>query len=167
VAYLLFHLGGAVRAQGDVDAARACFEESLMIAREMGDRWTTAESATSLGLLAAASGDGEAARRLCREGLTILQQIGAKLPIAECLAGLAAALAAQGPLALAERLIAAAQTGRESIGAPLSPAAHADQERLLAVLRPALGEAAFAATWAEGQAMSLDEAVAVALEGLS
>jgi hypothetical protein len=37
-------------------------------------------------------------------------------------------------------------------------------ERCMATARAALGEAAFAAAWAEGRAMPLDEAVAYALE---
>jgi hypothetical protein len=41
----------------------------------------------------------------------------------------------------------------------------AEYERTVAEGRTALGEAAFAAAWTEGRAMSLEEAIACALEG--
>ena len=40
-----------------------------------------------------------------------------------------------------------------------------DHDQRAAALRAALGEAAFAAAWAEGRTMSLEEAASFALEG--
>jgi hypothetical protein len=45
------------------------------------------------------------------------------------------------------------------------PSHRIDRERWIDVARAGLGEAAFAAAWAEGRALSLEEAVAFALEG--
>jgi predicted neutral ceramidase superfamily lipid hydrolase len=44
------------------------------------------------------------------------------------------------------------------------PVDRADYTRIVASVRAALDEGAFAAAWAEGQAMSLEDAVAYALE---
>ena len=49
----------------------------------------------------------------------------------------------------------------------LSLPEQADQERVLSEVRAQLGEAAFAAAWEEGQAMTLEQAVEYALEGLA
>jgi hypothetical protein len=44
------------------------------------------------------------------------------------------------------------------------PVARHDYDRDVAVARAQLGETAFAAAWAEGRAMTLEQAVAYALE---
>jgi hypothetical protein len=46
----------------------------------------------------------------------------------------------------------------------MSPSQRAEYERQIAAARSRLGDSAFAAAWAEGQAMSLEEAVAYAVE---
>lgn len=58
----------------------------------------------------------------------------------------------------------AAEALRQSIGAREAPASRATRERLIAQAREQLGEAAFAAKWAEGRAMTMEQAVAYALE---
>ena len=46
----------------------------------------------------------------------------------------------------------------------MPPAERAEYEQVLAGLRAALGEPAFAAAWAEGEAMPLEQALAQALD---
>ena len=46
----------------------------------------------------------------------------------------------------------------------LAPADRADHDRDLATVRAALGEAVFAAAWAEGQALTLEQVIAEALD---
>ena len=53
---------------------------------------------------------------------------------------------------------------RAAIGAPLPPRDRTLHERDIAAVRARLGEAAFAAAWAEGRAMPPEQAVAFALE---
>ena len=52
---------------------------------------------------------------------------------------------------------------REEIGAPQSPNARETFDRLLANAQQALGEERFVAALAEGRAMTLEQAIAVAL----
>jgi hypothetical protein len=63
----------------------------------------------------------------------------------------------------AARLCGAAAALREAIGAPLSAAERTDFDRTVAAVRAALGEEAFAAVWACGQALPLEQAIAEAL----
>jgi hypothetical protein len=49
---------------------------------------------------------------------------------------------------------------RDELGYQVWPTTRADYERIIATARAALGEEAFAATWAEGRAMSLEQAIA-------
>jgi hypothetical protein len=62
------------------------------------------------------------------------------------------------------RLLGAGEAFCETLGARPPVAVAAAYERTLAAGRAALGGAAFAAAWAEGRAMSLDEGIEYALE---
>ncbi|HLY32201.1 MAG TPA: hypothetical protein VKQ36_14315, partial [Ktedonobacterales bacterium] len=53
---------------------------------------------------------------------------------------------------------------RESIGAPLSPGERQTADSELALLRIALTEEGFAEAWAEGRAMTLEQAVEYAMQ---
>jgi hypothetical protein len=53
---------------------------------------------------------------------------------------------------------------RETIGSPLAPFDQAGYEHDVARARSALEEMAWEAAWTEGQAMTLEQAVAYALE---
>jgi hypothetical protein len=64
----------------------------------------------------------------------------------------------------AARLFSAANRLRESIGIRPDIAPIYLKGRDLAAPRVALGDEAFAAAWAEGEAMPLDEAIAYALK---
>jgi hypothetical protein len=65
--------------------------------------------------------------------------------------------------ARAARLYGAAAPALTGTATPLHPAGRVDRERTLGAVRARLGEAAFTAARAEGQAMPLDQAVAYAL----
>ena len=59
--------------------------------------------------------------------------------------------------------MAAATALREAIGASLVHADRISQERIVGSARATLGETRFAAMWAIGRAMTIDEALADAL----
>jgi hypothetical protein len=64
----------------------------------------------------------------------------------------------------AAQLAGAAEALRETIGYELEPTDRAFRDRYLTEVRAALGETALEATMAEGRAMTLEEAVRLALE---
>jgi hypothetical protein len=70
---------------------------------------------------------------------------------------------AQGEYARGVRLIAVQPAITGFIGTTNTPDVRIEGEAALARARAALGEEAFAAAWAEGQALTLEEAVAYAL----
>jgi hypothetical protein len=73
------------------------------------------------------------------------------------LEGLAGVVAAQGASAWAVRLWGAADALREAMGTHISPVYRADYERSVAAVRTQLGVKAFAAGWAEGRMMTLEQ----------
>jgi hypothetical protein len=122
-----------------------------------------AASLRSLGAVARIRGEYERAAALLGESLALSRDIGAKDLLAEGLSVLAWVEAARGQAARGARLGGAARAVREALGVALPPYQQADQERAVQDMRAALGETAFAAAWAEGRALPLEEAVALAL----
>jgi non-specific serine/threonine protein kinase len=150
------------RDSGDRTEARRRYEEALAIRRETGDRRGVASVLHNLGVLAAQEGDAPRAAAHFRESLALFRAFGDGDSLAWCLFGLAGTAAALGQPARAARILGAVSPyltpGATTLHLP-DPAA---RDRTLAAPRAALGEAAFAAAWAEGRALSLEQAAALA-----
>ena len=67
--------------------------------------------------------------------------------------------AAVGRSTEAVRLLAAGEALRERLGVPIQPTDRDERDRSLGAARDAVGEAAFRAGWAEGQSLSLEDAI--------
>jgi predicted ATPase/class 3 adenylate cyclase len=72
----LFWIGVFAYQQGNYEAAKAVQEESLAIAREIGDKQSTGNALNGLGNVAFEQGDYEGARALFEESLAIAREIG-------------------------------------------------------------------------------------------
>jgi predicted ATPase/DNA-binding SARP family transcriptional activator len=176
----LWRLAQIARLAGDLGAARACVEESLKVARELGSREPIAHALDELRLVALKQGDWKTALSLPRESLTLWQTLGNSWGLAEAMEGVAhlsiaqgEALAEQGPKDRSQlreaasrtaRLLGAAERLRETIRQGLQPHECDDRARSVRAARAVLGDAAFAAAWAEGRALSAEQAVAEALK---
>ena len=160
VAWSLRALADAVRGQGDLGLARTLLEEGLALSRGKEHAWGIARTLVSLGSVACEAGEYARASRLYEESLELGgQRMGLSHPILLCLEGLARVAAAQGRMERAARLCGAAAALREDKGWPLPPAKRGEIDRTVAAAREALGEEAFAAAWAKGHALHLDEAI--------
>jgi predicted ATPase/class 3 adenylate cyclase len=161
IAWGLLNLGCVALWEGDRAAARAYFAESLPM---MHDKVGLAELLEPLGLLALTEGDYGAARASLCQSLALHRDIGRKAGYAPLVAGLAEIAWQVGDAGRAARLLGAAAHLPTTAGTPLPPDLQSDPERTAASARAALGEEAFAAAWAEGHAMTLEEAIGYALE---
>jgi len=94
--------------------------------------------------------------------LSLYQELDSKPEIPYPLEALALAAADQGHFQRAARLWGAASGVRDSIHAGLPPSYEADYAPYWQKVRVALGQEAFAAAWAEGQSMTLDQTLALA-----
>jgi hypothetical protein len=117
--------------------------------------------------MAGNQGDEDAAGRYSRESVAAFRQVGERYGMARALEGVARAAGARGEGQRAAQLYAAAAALREALGAPIAPADRADYERRVAAIRACLGEERFTAVWAVGRAMTLEQAVACALQDSS
>lgn len=159
------NLGQFAHGLGKWSIARSHYETSLALWREHGFRRGIADVLSCLGDLALDEGDLAGARSLLLESLELSRAPGAPVGIINALEGLAGLAAAQNDAARCLRLAGAAGALREVIEAPCPPDRQARLTRRLAPARENLSHAVFAAAWAEGQAMTLEQAIAHALEG--
>ncbi|GAA3107797.1 LuxR C-terminal-related transcriptional regulator [Nonomuraea salmonea] len=156
----LAHIGLAqvARRSGDLAAARRHYDAGLRLLRHIDARQHIVSCLAGLGRVALDEGDLTEARARLTEALTLSRDAGLRAGIARRLEAWAVLVAAEGDHRRAVLLAAAAVTlgGRQ-------PDARTED-----VLRPArdrLGEAVVGVLWAEGAAMTAEQAVACALDG--
>jgi hypothetical protein len=86
--------------------------------------------------------------------------------VLQALEGVAGVAGAQGQPARAARLFGATDALRAALGLPVRPADRRHYDRDVSAVRAALGAETFAAAWAAGRALSLEQAIAEATECL-
>ena len=165
-ARLLSFLAMAAMNEGDYERAAALAEENLTLNRELGDMQGTNEALIVLGMIGSIRGDYERAATAFEEALHLLRRLGDTESIIHCLLGLAWLAAPRGEPVRAARLWGATEALQEATGSVAdSPFIRSqyDYESLPAAARSRLDEAAWEAAWAEGRAMSPEQAAEYAL----
>jgi len=165
LAILLVIRGNRAFYQSDLVAARAWYEESLAKMRAVGYTRDTAVVLGRLGRTLSLLGEGERAVTVLAESLHLSWATRDRAGLRLCLESLASAAGGSDPQR-AVRLFAAAAALRQAGGRAFLPAARARYQADLDALRKTLGEAAYAAAWAAGQALALEAAVAEARAAL-
>jgi tetratricopeptide (TPR) repeat protein len=167
IAWSLCNLGSAAMKVGKYEAARAHLEESLTIGRELGSHRDIVFSLGALGHLAREAGDYPGCAAYYRESLRLRQSRDDRWAIAQALEDFAGLAERQRQWERAVRLLGAAQGVAQILGQslPVAVARPEEYQRTVDGARAALGEAAFAAAWAAGQEMTLEEAIRYALDG--
>jgi predicted ATPase/DNA-binding NarL/FixJ family response regulator len=159
-------LGWIAGQQGDYAAARAHVAEALVLRRTKADKWSIAQSLSLLGEVLQQQGELDQASNLYCECLVLAHEVGDKVGMALVFYNLGTLAQLQKQHERAARLFAVAAvlrkvTGGASYHTLTTPA---DQERAIASVRSILGEEAFAIRWAEGQVLTLEQAIEYALE---
>lgn len=165
VARALNNLGFTALMEDKRSEATALFEESLALFRTLGFPQGIAHPLNNLGLIASIQGEHERSAALFRESLEVLVEAEDKPLIAECLEGLAVAAAKRGHVRRAVRLWSTAEALRSRHSALVSQgflAAHLENSRTSA--RAEVDQAQWDAAWAEGWAMTIEQAIAYALQ---
>jgi hypothetical protein len=142
-------------------------QKAVALYQEIGDLVMVAWALRNLGRVVHLLGEHGQARVLLVESLALLHERGNPYQIGCCLDALAGVVAAQGQPEQAARLFGVGQALRADLQWPWPLGARIDYERDLSVVRAQLDEATFAAAWAEGRAMSLEQAIANALNTTS
>jgi predicted ATPase/class 3 adenylate cyclase/DNA-binding CsgD family transcriptional regulator len=153
--------GWAALACADLPAARRWADEG--VASSAGVSLTTA--LWTRAVVAIAEDEPEQAERDAHDALVIATGINAYLLIPDLLECLAVLAGEASSHLEATRLIGAASSIRERMGSVRLKVWDAGYEASVAALRDAMGENDFESAWAEGAALSTEEAVAYAQRG--
>jgi tetratricopeptide (TPR) repeat protein len=160
LATILGNLGNMALDEHDYAAARAYLEEAVETHRRLAHQSDLANNLMDLGFIALSEARLDEAESFLRESLAIssAERLGDLLPWA--VEAVAAVALARGSPSEAVRLLAATSSTREELamGADFYPVAEETRERTLDAARAELSEAEFAAAWAEGEALSLEDA---------
>jgi DNA-binding CsgD family transcriptional regulator len=157
-AIALNRLGHEAYELGDWARAEPVLKEALERWRRLGNPWGIGVVLGKLADVAQARGEDARAAALYHESLDRWLGRGNQLGTVEILTGLAR-LVAKGSPEGATRIFAAAEATQARVGLTLAPALRAKNERALAATRAAIGEEVFAAAWAAGQDLPLEQAI--------
>jgi len=149
--------------EGEYTLAEIQYREALRILRELNYKQEIAGVLHNLSYVAMQAGEIQNSRTLLEESLAMQLEVGNKQGIAECLFGYAGLLAKEGKFERAAQLFGAAQAYLGRVGAPLAPADLAEIEKYKKVVREAMGNKAFQASWETGQSLTVDLAVSLAM----
>jgi predicted ATPase/DNA-binding SARP family transcriptional activator len=158
----LLQIGDVAYRRKSYDQAEKLYRSTLKLFRDLGVRGSTVLALNHLGEAMLAQGDHAHALKLFRESLELAQKLESKWDIGWSLEGIGGAALLGGPLDRAARLFAAVEEHFESLDVRIEPERRTDHDRKVAALRARLDEREFARLWAEGTALSWQQAVAYA-----
>ncbi|MGO8957838.1 MAG: ATP-binding protein [Streptosporangiaceae bacterium] len=159
-ARVLIGLGDLARLRSDYDTAKQRYHEALAILREVNARPEMARCLAGLGRLALDQSDLPLARQHLAESLRLSHASGSRIGMARGLEVLARLAVLEGDPAAAVQLGGAVAALRREANLPPVPGART--QRLVDSVAE-LGQHAVAALWARGAAMTLADAVRLAL----
>jgi non-specific serine/threonine protein kinase len=155
-------LGHVAIHRGERADGRAILEQSLALHRENSDRDGIEVTLRALAQVSMHEGRASSATALYAESLELSHQAGDRLEVARCLEGLAEVTLGARP-EHAVRLTGAANALRDALGAVPHPGELALTCNMLEQAQRRLGSERYTAAWAAGTALSVDEAVTLAL----
>jgi predicted ATPase/class 3 adenylate cyclase/DNA-binding CsgD family transcriptional regulator len=149
-------------AGGDLPAARDLAEEAVTAAN--GGSYL-AQALTTRARVAIAHGEPERAERDAHDALACAAEVAAHTYVPDILECLAVLASVSGGHREATRLFGATEAIRQRMGSVRFKIYDAGHEASVAALRDALGKKDFESAWAEGAALSTEEAIAYAQRG--
>ena len=159
----LRQLGVVLAEGGDRVRANELLDESEQLAREHEDETALAAILLDRSRLAIAARDPESAASLARAALELYSKYGMTAGSAEAVHVLALVAEADGRPDRSARLIGASEALREAVGTRLAAPYAGGLDDAVRRASELLSDAAFEAARAEGRALSVDEAVALAV----
>jgi predicted ATPase/class 3 adenylate cyclase/DNA-binding CsgD family transcriptional regulator len=152
-------------AAGDLVRARQSADEALATATALSMKQPLARALLTSAHVTGAVGDADRAREYAREALVVGHGIGAKPQIVDALESLASLGHDSNDLRERIRLLGAADAIRGQVGVVRPLLYQPAYDMHVTDLRTSVGDVEFEQSWAEGAALTVDEAVAYALRG--
>ncbi|MCI0352087.1 MAG: tetratricopeptide repeat protein, partial [Acidobacteriales bacterium] len=164
IAQALNIIGELARISGDDEYAKRAYEECLAVCQQTREALRTCYNYVNLAYIAQHEGNHQRALDLVRQAIQLSRDRKDARDIASFLVTFAGSIAALGQLQRAARLIGASEAGLERMGAFHQPSDQPEIDRIVAEVRAQFDDATFQAAWAEGRGMTLEQAVANALQ---
>jgi tetratricopeptide (TPR) repeat protein len=159
-----FGLGFFARTLGDYEQARARFRTCLSVFLELGDKHRINMIQSELAHIEREQGKYEQAIPMYRETILEWQRLGHRAAVANQLECFAFIAKAQEHPERSAKLFGAAETLREKINIAMTPQERMEYDREITDLRTNMDEKAFSSHWADGRAMTMEQAIEFALE---
>ncbi len=161
----IFFLGIALdeSVRGNYETAKQLFENGLNIFRRLRNRNFQTIFASELGHIARHTGDINQANKIYTETLRSWQDLGNRAAVAHELECFGFISIAEEEPQRAIKLFGAAEALRERIQSPMTDYEQIEYDQSIAQLRAMLAEAEFNTLWAEGRAMTMEQAIQFAL----
>lgn len=163
-ALALLNLGELHRYQHDDEQAKQYYEKSLSVCREYGLKVDAGYNLYALGMLALHQGNYLLAKKYFHDYYIASQGPDDKRPLCDFLNGMGAVAAGANQPERAAKLYGAAQAISEIIDYQLSPFDRSEFDRHIQTALEQLGETRFQELQAVGRAMTMEQAIAYALE---
>jgi predicted ATPase/transcriptional regulator with XRE-family HTH domain len=165
IAAALTSLGNLFRLQGDYGQAERFYQKSLLMSHEHDLKWEISHGLFELGLLAMQQNNYRLAGQRFIESYESIYPIGdVKIYAYELFIGMASVAAGTHQPGRAARLSGAIKAIQDTTHYQFLPFDQAEIDRHIRLAREQLGDVAFEALAAQGRAMSLEQAIACALE---
>lgn len=153
-------LGAGAHFEGDDGLARNHLEEAASICRTAGDKRQLGWSTAVLSWIISCQGRRLEAWSVAKDALRLALELGDRTIAVNVIIFASLIAAGCGQAERAARLLACALTVGDTFGFQPTPHTRALVNPVLDAMRAALGPEVFAETWAAGQAMRLEQAVA-------
>jgi non-specific serine/threonine protein kinase len=163
IAQTLNTIGEITRFGGDDARARRAYEECLAVSQEIGQLRRTILAFYNLTFIAQHEGDYQRARDMAARVLRSAWETKLKLVIVDGLALVAGSIGMANQPQRAALLFGAWEAALEHMGALAQHCDKPEFDRVIAAVRAQLDDATFQVAWAAGRKMTLDQAVAEAL----
>jgi predicted ATPase/class 3 adenylate cyclase len=157
-------LGISESEQKNYDTAKGLFKEALEVFNQLRIKNFQLVARSELGHIARKTGDLSGAKSIYRETITGWQDVGNRGAIAhqlECFASIA--ITAEEPQR-ALKLFGAAEALRKRSNAPMTDSERVEYNHTIEQVRSLFEESNFKLLWAEGQSMTMEQAIEFALE---
>jgi hypothetical protein len=152
------------KARGDHNEARLRFSSIGPLFQELGDRHRLNMVRSELAHLDRYEGNLDKAEAAYRETILQWRRLGHRAAIAHQLESFAFIALRREDGQRAARLYGASEALREVIGIAMTPSEKIEYDAEIARLRAGMDEGLLAAAWSEGRAMTLEQAIACAME---
>ena len=163
-AEILKAFGNLAYWQDNYGRAKAYYEEAMLLCEKIGDQnqYLWAQVYTACTILR--QGDNQQARKMFEDCIRGSKKVGNLITLAYAMEGLASLNVNQRQPKRAAQLIAWADAVREKLNNHRAPVEQVAVEKDLAVIHSKMDDAEFARLSAEGHAMTVEQAIALAME---